>query len=161
MCNNSGPLLSSPDTDQTTQKSLEAYFQHDQQRHSFALNDSGNLINREYFQTVEKTRSHFIHQFGKAKNNLKTSGKIGIVFFRMFYTETHMLFHVDELIQSSYCQWNHHHFFANIYPTSRYHKVSNKVTGKKIIRKKEKKKLNRVYIRMKSLCFILKKTLSI
>ncbi|KAG2237280.1 hypothetical protein INT48_009013 [Thamnidium elegans] len=105
LCNNSGPLLSSPDTDQTTQKSLEAYFQHDQQRHAFALNDGGNLINREYFQTVEKTRSHFIHQFGKAKNNLKTS---------------------DELIQSSYCQWNHHHFFANIYPTSRYHKVSNK-----------------------------------
>lgn len=75
LCNSSGPLLSSTDTDQATQKSLEAYFQHDQQKHSFVLNDGGNLINREYFQTIEKTRAHFIHQFGKAKNSLKQSGK--------------------------------------------------------------------------------------
>lgn len=74
LCNSSGPLLSSPDTDQTTQKSLEAYFQHDQQRHSFSLNFGGNSVNREYYQSVEKTKAHFIHQFGKAKNNLKTSG---------------------------------------------------------------------------------------
>ncbi|KAI7892911.1 Dbl homology domain-containing protein [Mucor mucedo] len=105
LCNSSGPLPSSTDTDQATQKSLEAYFQHDQQKHSFFLNEGGNMINREYFQTAEKTRAHFIHQFGKAKNSLKQS---------------------DQLIQTSYCQWNHHHFFANIYPTSMYDKVSNK-----------------------------------
>lgn len=78
MCNNSGPLQSFPDnTDQTTQRSLEAYF--DQQRHSFALSAGGNAINRDYFQTIEKARSHFIHQFGTAKNNLKTSGKLQAV----------------------------------------------------------------------------------
>lgn len=75
MCNSTGPLLSSPDTDQTTQRSLEAYFQHDQQEHSFALQDGGNTINIEYFQTLDKTKSHFIHQFGKSKNDIKQSGK--------------------------------------------------------------------------------------
>jgi hypothetical protein len=130
-CNNSGPLLSSPDTDQTTQRSLEAYFQHDQQRHSFALNFGGNSINRDYFQTIEKKKSHFIHQFGKAKNNLKTSGKKkkqgNVCYEKRSRLKLILIYLLDELIQSSYCQWNGHHFFANIYPTSRYHKVSNKV----------------------------------
>lgn len=130
LCNNSGPLLSSPDTDQTTQKSLEAYFQHDHPQHSFSLNFGGNQINREYYQSIEKTRSHFIHQFGKAKNNLKTSG-ITLLWLELYNhgikTPTGLFLFIDELIQSSYCQWNNHHFFANIYPTSKYHKVSNKV----------------------------------
>ncbi|KAG2196678.1 hypothetical protein INT46_002638, partial [Mucor plumbeus] len=107
LCNTSGSLLSSPDTDQTTQRSLEAYFQHDQQRHFFLLDQTGggNSINREHFQTMEKIKLHFIYRFGKCKNEIKQS---------------------DELIQSSYCQWNQHHFYANIYPTSKYHQVINK-----------------------------------
>lgn len=125
LCNSSGPLPSSTDTDQATQKSLEAYFQHDQQKHSFFLNEGGNMINREYFQTSEKTRAHFIHQFGKAKNSLKQSGKFFC--FCLFVIFLVLKLRVDQLIQTTYCQWNHHHFFANIYPTSMYHKVSNKV----------------------------------
>lgn len=75
VCNNTGPLLSSPDTDQTTQRSLEAYFQHNQQKHSFVLNKGGgNTINQEYFQTLDKIKSHFIYQFGKSKNDTKQSG---------------------------------------------------------------------------------------
>ncbi|GAN09109.1 hypothetical protein MAM1_0244d08631 [Mucor ambiguus] len=100
-------LLSSPDTDQTTQRSLEAYFQHDQQTHCFLLDQAGggNSINREHFQTMDKIKLHFIYQFGKCKNEIKQS---------------------DQLLQSSYCQWNQHHFYANVYPTSEYHQVINK-----------------------------------
>ncbi|CAO3654692.1 unnamed protein product [Mucor fragilis] len=107
LCNKSGSLLSSPDTDQTTQRSLEAYFQHDQQRHCFLLDQAGggNSINREHFQTMDKIKLHFIYQFGKCKNEIKQS---------------------DQLLQSSYCQWNQHHFYANVYPTSKYHQVINK-----------------------------------
>ncbi|KAL7315788.1 hypothetical protein PS15m_004963 [Mucor circinelloides] len=107
LCNSSGSLLSSPDTDQTTQRSLEAYFQHDQQRHCFLLDQAGggNSINREHFQTMDKIKLHFIYQFGKCKNEIKQS---------------------DQLLQSSYCQWNQHHFYANVYPTSKYHQVINK-----------------------------------
>lgn len=77
LCNKSGSLLSSPDTDQTTQRSLEAYFQHDQQRHCFLLDQAGggNSINREHFQTMDKIKLHFIYQFGKCKNEIKQSGK--------------------------------------------------------------------------------------
>ncbi|KAL9558817.1 hypothetical protein MBANPS3_000717 [Mucor bainieri] len=54
---------------------------------------------------MDKIKLHFIYQFGKCKNELKQS---------------------DELLQSSYCQWNQHHFYANVYPTSKYHQVINK-----------------------------------
>jgi hypothetical protein len=83
LCNTSGSLLSSPDTDQTTQRSLEAYFQHDQQRHFFLLDQTGggNSINREHFQTMEKIKLHFIYRFGKCKNEIKQSGKsLGLIF---------------------------------------------------------------------------------
>ncbi|KAI8644219.1 hypothetical protein BD408DRAFT_430639 [Parasitella parasitica] len=107
VCNNLGSFISSPDTDQTTQKSLEAYFQHDQQKHCFQLNQTGggNSINREQFQEMDRIKRHFIYQFGRCKNNMKQC---------------------VELIQSTYCQWNQHHFYANIYPTSKYHQVMNK-----------------------------------
>ncbi|CEP12495.1 hypothetical protein [Parasitella parasitica] len=107
VCNNSRSFISSPDTDQATQKSLEAYFQHDQQKHCFQLDQvgGGNSINKEHFQTVDRIKLHFIYQFGKCKNDIKQC---------------------DELIQSTYCQWNRHHFYANIYPTSKYHQVINK-----------------------------------
>ncbi|KAI9486944.1 MAG: hypothetical protein EXX96DRAFT_60447 [Benjaminiella poitrasii] len=108
MCNaSSGQPLASPDnTDQTTQRSLEAYFQDEQQGHHFSLTHSGgNLINREYFQTNDKTKSFFIYQFGKVKNEIKQC---------------------DGLIKTSYCQWNNHHFYANIYSVLKYPRVENK-----------------------------------
>ncbi|KAI8048589.1 uncharacterized protein B0P05DRAFT_339269 [Gilbertella persicaria] len=107
MCNHtSDSLLSLPDTDQATQQSLEAYFQHDQQKHCFSLSLSGgNLSNKAYFQNLANIKSDFIYQFGKVKNEARQN---------------------DELIESVYCQWNHHHFFANIYPTNKYHQVANK-----------------------------------
>jgi hypothetical protein len=88
LCHHSDQIPFSPDTDETTQRSLEAYFQRDE-AHTFIVNSVGNSMNRQYLQTPERTLSHFVHQFGKAKNNLGQSGKVS-VFFRS--TSCHKLF---------------------------------------------------------------------
>lgn len=72
MCNNSGSLFNSPNMDQATQISLEAYFQH---KHCFSIIGAGNSINTDCFQTIEKMHSYFIYQFGKTKNDFNQTSK--------------------------------------------------------------------------------------
>lgn len=75
---------------------------------------------------------------------------------------------LDQLLQSSYCQWNQHHFYANVYPTSKYHQVINKVRRSTLYDNTTHccndtqdnnaiKKLNNNKQRTKLLYFILKK----
>ncbi|KAI8334533.1 hypothetical protein EDC96DRAFT_525441 [Choanephora cucurbitarum] len=104
--NYSNLFITSPDTDETTQKSLEAYFHHDQQQHFFSLSLSGgNIHNKAYFENLSSIKSDFIYQFGKSKQEIK---------------------HNDDLIKSIHCEWNNHHFFGSVYPASEYHKIVNK-----------------------------------
>lgn len=73
LCNHTGVSPPSSDnTDEKTQKSLEAYFQQDH-AHIFSLSQSGNFINKQYLHTVEKALSYFAYQFGKARNECRTA----------------------------------------------------------------------------------------
>ncbi|KAL4210523.1 hypothetical protein AB4K20DRAFT_1901003 [Rhizopus microsporus] len=106
LCNHTGVSPPSSDnTDEKTQKSLEAYFQQDH-AHIFSLSQSGNFINKQYLHTVEKALSYFAYQFGKARNECRTAH--------------------EGRIDTMYCQWNRHHFFTNIYSMAQYNEVPNK-----------------------------------
>ncbi|OBZ86752.1 hypothetical protein A0J61_05197 [Choanephora cucurbitarum] len=111
--NYSNLFITSPDTDETTQKSLEAYFHHDQQQHFFSLSLSGgNIHNKAYFENLSSIKSDFIYQFGKSRQEIKHSA-INLLI-------------IDYLIKSIHCEWNNHHFFGSVYPASKYHKIVNK-----------------------------------
>ncbi|KAI8339810.1 Dbl homology domain-containing protein [Blakeslea trispora] len=73
----SSSYVASPDTDEMTQKSLEAYFHYDQLKHCFSLSLSGgNLHNKIHLENLSSIKSDFIYQFGKSKQDVKHNGSV-------------------------------------------------------------------------------------